>query len=92
MRCPNCGSSAQLKVVSTEYHEDGWEIEVVRHYVCGCGERCVGKSYYHCEGWEIAEAEDPCFGCPYDVCGIGSEMCNVAIGDYCQAGKTYIKE
>ena len=48
MRCPNCGSSAQLKVVSTEYHEDGWDIEVVRHYVCGCGEKFIGLSYHKC--------------------------------------------
>lgn len=57
MRCPNCGSSAQPKVLSTEYHEDGWEIEVVRHYKCGCGAHFVGKSYYNCEGYEIIEEE-----------------------------------
>ena len=57
IKCPNCGSSAQPKVVYTEYHEDGWEIEVVRHYVCGCGEKFVGLSYYHCEGYEIVESE-----------------------------------
>jgi hypothetical protein len=57
MRCPNCGSSAQLKVVFTEYNEDGWKIEVVRHYVCGCGEKFVGLSYYNCEGDEIVEPE-----------------------------------
>lgn len=57
MRCPNCGSSAQPKVVSTEYHEDGWEIEVVRHYVCGCGEKFVGLSYYNSEGYEIVKSE-----------------------------------
>lgn len=57
MRCPNCGSSAQPKVVSTEYHEDGWDIEVVRHYVCGCGEKFIGLSCYHCDGYEIVESE-----------------------------------
>lgn len=57
MCCPNCGSSAQLKVVSTEYNEDGWEIEVVRHYVCGCGEKFVGLSYYNSAGYEIVESE-----------------------------------
>lgn len=57
MRYPNCGSSAQPKVVSTEYHEDGWDIEVVRHYVCGCGEKFIGLSCYHCDGYEIAESE-----------------------------------
>ena len=56
MRCPNCGSSAQLKVQATDYIEDGWTIEVVRYYSCGCGKACVGKSYYHCqEGYEYME-------------------------------------
>ena len=57
MRCPNCGSSAQPKVVSTEYHEDGWDIEVVRHYVCGCGEKFIGISYYRSDGCEIVKIE-----------------------------------
>ena len=58
MRCPNCGSFAQLKVVSTEYHEDGWDIEVVRHYVCGCGKKFIGLSYYNSDGYEDIEAEN----------------------------------
>lgn len=57
MRCPNCGSSAQPKVVSTEYHEDEWDIKVVRHYVCGCGKKFIDLSYYKCEGYEIIESE-----------------------------------
>ena len=57
MYCLNCGSSAQLTVVSTEYHEDGWDIEVVRHYVCGCGGKFIGLSYYKCDGYETFESE-----------------------------------
>ena len=57
MYCPDGGSSAQLKVVSSEYREDGWDIEVVRHYVCGWGEKFNGLSYYKCEGYEIFESE-----------------------------------
>lgn len=34
----------------------------------------------------------PCYGCPYDVCGQGSEMCSATIGDYCQASGKYIEE
>ena len=49
VRCPNCGSTAQLKLLSTEYNEDGWDIEVVRYYICGCGETSIGRSYYKCE-------------------------------------------
>lgn len=56
LRCPNCGSSAQSKVVATEYNEDGWTIQVVRTYKCGCGQRFTGTSYYTCqECYEIVE-------------------------------------
>lgn len=55
-RCPNCGSSAQLKVIETEYFENGWEIEVVRTYKCGCGQMFTGTSYYICKDcYEIVE-------------------------------------
>ena len=55
-KCPNCGSSAQVRVTDTEYIEDGWEIEVVRTYKCGCGCGFTGTSYYHCqECYEIVE-------------------------------------
>ena len=55
-RCPNCGSSAQLKVIATKYNEDGWTIEVVRTYKCGCGQKFTGTSYYTGkECYEIVE-------------------------------------
>ena len=56
IRCPNCGSTAQPKVVATEYNEDGWTIEVVRTYKCGCGQTFTGTSYFTCqECYEIVE-------------------------------------
>ena len=56
MRCPNCGSSAQPKILETEYHEDGWSIEVIRTYKCGCGCIFTGTSYYISqEQYEIIE-------------------------------------
>ena len=55
-RCPNCGSTSQPKVVATEYTEDGWTIEVVRTYKCGCGQMFTGTSYHTCqECYEIVE-------------------------------------
>ena len=48
-RCPNCGSSAQPKVVATKFIEDGWTIQVIRTYKCGCGQMLTGTSYYICE-------------------------------------------
>lgn len=56
IKCPNCGSTAQPKVITTEYNENGWTIEVVRYYICGCGATFTGKSYHHCqEACEIIE-------------------------------------
>ena len=52
MQCPNCGSSAQMKVQRTEYIEDGWTIKVIRYYICGCGETSIGTSYYRSDGDE----------------------------------------
>ena len=52
-KCPNCGSTAQMKVQRTEYIEDGLTIKVVRYYICGCGETLVGNSYYHSDGDEL---------------------------------------
>ena len=55
-KCPICGSTAQPILMSTDYNEDGWTIEVVRNYLCGCGCRFIGKAYYHCEeAYEIIE-------------------------------------
>lgn len=36
--------------------------------------------------------ECPCYGCPFDVCGRGSELCSAIIGDYCQADGKFIEE
>lgn len=54
--CPKCGSTAQVRLVRTDYNEDGWSIEVVRIYTCGCGCRFKGSSYYTCqEAYEVVE-------------------------------------
>lgn len=56
IKCPVCGSTAQPKLMTTEYNENGWTIEVVRYYICGCGATFTGKSYHHCqEACEIVE-------------------------------------
>ena len=35
MKCPNCGSSAQPKVISTSENDKFFK----RHWKCGCGKR-----------------------------------------------------
>ena len=37
------------EITYDEYNEDGWTIEVVRTYKCGCGQRFTGTSYYTCQ-------------------------------------------
>lgn len=55
-RCPNCGSSAQPRVIAIEYNEDGWDLEVVRTYKCGCGQVFTGTIHYTCrECYELIE-------------------------------------
>ena len=55
-KCSKCGSE-NLIAVTTDYVEDGWEIEVVRHYICReCMETLKGTSVFSCrEGYEIIE-------------------------------------
>ena len=35
IKCPNCGSTAQVKLISTEMRHDDWEW--LETYKCGCG-------------------------------------------------------
>jgi hypothetical protein len=52
-KCPNCGSTAQVRVLTTEYQENGWEMEVIRYCTCGCGETFTATSLYASDGFEI---------------------------------------
>ena len=56
MKCPNCGSTSQPKIQETEYKEDGWDIEVIRTYKCGCGCWFTGTAFYQCQDcYELIE-------------------------------------
>lgn len=46
MLCPNCGSTAQPKIVATNFEEDGWTVKVIHHYKCSCGQDFTGTGYY----------------------------------------------
>ena len=48
VRCPNCGSTAQLELLDTWYHEDGDTIVVERLLLCGCGQDFFTLQTYHC--------------------------------------------
>lgn len=58
VKCPNCGSTAQLEIFKIEYHEDRWTIIVVRWYSCGCGRKFTTLTTYHSDADE--EIDDPC--------------------------------
>ena len=56
IKCPRCGSTAQVQEIETNYIEDGWEITVYRDYECRCGCRFYGTSVFHCQDqYEIIE-------------------------------------
>ena len=55
IKCPNCGSTAQLDNFETEYHEDGWTLFVVRWYRCGCGRGFITATTFHSDGDETIE-------------------------------------
>ena len=58
LKCPHCGSTAQVVQIDTHYYEDGWKITVVRDYACGCGTPFTGTSVFHCQDqYEIIEEE-----------------------------------
>lgn len=59
IKCPKCGSSAQPRVIDTQYMEKDWTIKVIRIYKCGCGHIFTGTSYYQSqECYEIIEDGD----------------------------------
>lgn len=58
IKCPNCGSSAQLDNFETEYIEDGDVIQVIRYYRCGCTWGFTTNQPY--SSYDIEEIEDEC--------------------------------
>lgn len=49
MKCPKCGSVAQVKPVETYYDEDGRTIYRTMRYLCGCGCEFVTLSLFRNE-------------------------------------------
>ena len=45
-KCPNCGSTAQPKLLFTEYNNDKLGVEIVHTYFCGCGCTYTGTSFH----------------------------------------------
>lgn len=51
VNCPNCGSTAQIRLQEVEEKElNCYTIEVIRTYKCGCGKVFITKEYKNAEG------------------------------------------
>ena len=53
MKCPTCGSSAQPKLIDTDYRENGRTIEKICHYKCGCETNFMTVTVYENTGVEV---------------------------------------
>ena len=52
IKCPNCGSTAQVKPLHSNFIENGWMIEKVTTYKCGCGHLFMTSIIYESDGYE----------------------------------------
>ena len=55
VKCPWCGSSAQIKHITTDYKGNGWTIETTDYLICGCGQPFTAKAWFKSEGYEEIE-------------------------------------
>lgn len=53
IKCPNCGSTAQPKLIQTQWIENGWEVERVRTYKCGCNNLIMTSALFVSDGMEM---------------------------------------
>lgn len=58
VKCPNCGSTAQVRIIETEYEEDGELIKAFRTYKCGCGRLFLTCAHYKWDGEEFFVDKD----------------------------------
>lgn len=60
VKCPNCGSSAQVRKYDWDIEFDGdEELTIYRDYVCkGCGHLFKTERLYRADGWEMVCEED----------------------------------
>ena len=60
VKCPNCGSSAQVRKYDWDIDFEGDdEITIYRDYVCkSCGHLFKTERFYRADGWEMVCEED----------------------------------
>lgn len=57
IKCPNCGSTAQVKYLKGKFEEDGEQICAIRKYRCGCGEIFHTTEYYYSDDCEEVDED-----------------------------------
>lgn len=55
VKCPNCGSTAQVKVIDVEFEEDPCGAIRYKTYKCGCGRIFLTRTYYNESSNEIVD-------------------------------------
>ena len=58
IKCLNCGSTAQLSVMETDFQEDGWTVERTVTYRCGCGKWFTTTTFYEATSQEEINPND----------------------------------
>lgn len=56
IKCPNCGSTAQPKLVREDH--DNYSTEKVKEYICGCG--CKFEATFELKKIKTLKVEAPC--------------------------------
>lgn len=55
IQCPNCGSTAQPRVIEVEFEEDPCGAIRYKTYKCGCGRLFLTRTYYSESSNEIID-------------------------------------
>ena len=55
IKCPNCGSTAQVKVIDVEFEDDPFGIIRYKDYKCGCGHIFTTRTYYKASSNEMVD-------------------------------------
>ena len=55
IKCPNCGSTAQVKLIYVEFEEDPCGAIRYKTYKCGCGRLFTTRTYYEASSNEMVD-------------------------------------
>ena len=55
IKCPNCGSSAQVRIFDDEFEDDPCGAIRYKTYLCACGRMFITRTYYKESSNEIID-------------------------------------